>query len=59
MYNIYCEENKLYETDRKLKEEKDLIIHEEKHKKKTDILVNNYQKRIRKFIIDVRMNNIL
>jgi hypothetical protein len=59
MYNIYCEEKKLYETDRKLKEEKDLIIHEEKHKKKTDMLVNNYQKRIRKFIIDVRMNNIL
>ena len=53
MYNIYCEEKKLLESDRKLKEKKDLILHLEKHKKKTDSLVNNYQNRIRKFIIDV------
>ena len=40
MYNIYCEEKKLLESDRKLKEKKDLILHLEKHKKKTDSLVN-------------------
>ena len=53
MYNIYSEEKKLFETDRKLKSQKDLIINTEKHKKKTDLLFNNYQKRVRKFIIDV------
>ena len=53
MYNIYREEKKIAETDRKLKQQKDLIIDIEKHKKKTDTLVHNYQKRVRKFIIDV------
>ena len=53
MYNIYSEEKKLFETDRKLKSQKDLLINTEKHKKKTDQLFNNYQKRVRKFIIDV------
>jgi len=57
MYNIYTEEKKISETDRKLKQQKDLIIDLEKHKKKTDNLVHNYQKRIRKFIIDVSNNN--
>ena len=59
MYNIYCEEKKLLESDRKLKEKKDLILHLEKHKKKTDSLVNKYQSRIRKFLIDVSINSYL
>ena len=59
MYNIYSEEKKLFETDRKLKSQKDLIINTEKHKKKTDLLFNNYQKRVRKFIIDVSITIII
>ena len=31
MYNIYTEEKKISETDRKLKQQKDLIIDLEKH----------------------------
>ena len=53
MYNIYTEDKKHSETDRRLKAQRDLIINKEKHKKKTDLLFNNYQKRVRKFIIDV------
>ena len=53
MYNIYSYEKKISEKDKKLKEEKDAIIFNEKHKLKTKNLVNNYQKRIKKFIIDV------
>jgi hypothetical protein len=53
MYNIYSYEKKISEKDKKLKEEKDAIIFNEKHKLKTNNLVNNYQKRIKKFIIDV------
>ena len=53
MYNIYCEEKKLLEEGQKLKQKKDMVLYQEKHKKKTDSLVNNYQNRIRKFIIDV------
>ena len=54
MYNIYTEEKKASEKDKKLKEEKEEVIYNEKHKIKTKNLVNNYQKRIKKFIIDVR-----
>ena len=54
MYNIYTEEKKIFEKDRKIKKEKESLIDFEKHKKKTDSLAINYQKRIRKFIIDVR-----
>ena len=54
MYNIYTEEKKASEKDKKLKEEKEEVIYNEKHKIKTNNLVNNYQKRIKKFIIDVR-----
>ena len=53
MYNIYSYEKKISEKDKKLKEEKDAIIFNEKHKLKTKNLVHNYQKRIKKFIIDV------
>lgn len=55
MYNIYTEKKKISEKDKKLKEEKEEIIFNEKHKIKTNNLVNNYQKRIKKFIIDVRI----
>jgi hypothetical protein len=58
MYNIYTEEKKISEKDKKIKEEQEAIIINEKHKLKTNNLVNNYQKRIKKFIIDVRNNNI-
>ena len=47
-------QKKIFETDRKIKKEKESLIDFEKHKKKTDSLAINYQKRIRKFIIDVR-----
>ena len=53
MYNIYTQEKKNLETERKIQKEKESIIDLEKHKKKTDSVVINYQKRIRKFIIDV------
>ena len=36
--------------------EKETIIQEEKHKIKTNYLASNYQKRIKKFIIDVSKN---
>lgn len=55
MYNIYSEEKKISEKDKKLKEEKDAQLFNEKHKLKTNNLVHNYQKRIKKFIIDVRI----
>ncbi len=54
MYNIYSEEKKISQRDKKLKEEKDIQEYNEKHKLKTNALFNNYQKRIKKFIIDVR-----
>lgn len=54
MYNIYTEEKKIFERNKKLKNEKDMQECNEKHKLKTNTLFNNYQKRIKKFIIDVR-----
>ena len=53
MYNIYSEEKKLSEIDKKINQEKNTIINNEKHKQRTNKLVNKYQKRIKKFIIDV------
>ena len=54
MYNIYTEEKKISELDKKIKQEKEIILDNEKHKEKTNNLSLNYQKRIKKFIIDVR-----
>ena len=54
MYNIYSEEKKLLESGRKLKEQKENLRYDEKHREKTNNLAINYQKRIKKFIIDVR-----
>ena len=59
MYNIYTEEKKIYVKDKKIKDEQEALIINEKHKLKTNSLVNNYQKRIKKFIIDVRNTNII
>ena len=53
MYNIYSEEKKLLESGRKLKEQKENLRYDEKHREKTNNLAINYQKRIKKFIIDV------
>ena len=54
MYNIYTEEKKISELDKKIKQEKEIILDNEKHKEKTNNLALSYQKRIKKFIIDVR-----
>ena len=55
MYNIYSEEKKLSDLDKKYKEEKETLLYNEKHKQRTNNLALNYQKRIKKFIIDVRI----
>ena len=54
MYNIYLEEKKLLESDKKQKEQKENLRYDEKHREKTNHLALNYQKRIKKFMIDVR-----
>ena len=58
MYNIYSDEKKLNEIDKILKERKKELINIQRHKLKTDKLSLNYQKRIKKFIIDVRIEYI-
>ncbi len=54
MYNIYAEEKKLLELREKYKKEMQFLLNKEKRKQKTNDLALNYQKRIKKFIIDVR-----
>jgi hypothetical protein len=54
MYNIYSDEKRISELEKMNKKEKDLIIDNQRHKLKTNKLSLNYQKRIKKFIIDVR-----
>ena len=53
MYNLYSDEKKQSELEKRLKNQKDSIINFKKHKLKTKNLALNYQKRIKKFIIDV------
>ena len=55
MYNIYTEEKKLSELDKKNKQEKENFLYNQKHIKKTNNLALNYQKRKKKFIIDVNI----
>ena len=55
MYNIYTEEKKLSELDKKNKIEDYYLINKQNHQKKTTNLALNYQKRIKKFIIDVNI----
>ena len=54
MYNLYSEEKKISERDKQIKEKKEIISFNEKHKRRTNSLFYNYQKRIKKFMIDVR-----
>ena len=56
MYNIYSEKKKLLESDKKQKEEIENLRYEEKHREKTNHLALNYQKRLKKVMIDVRKN---
>ena len=58
MYNIYSDEKRLSEIEKMQKKQKDIIINNQKHKIKTNKLSLNYQKRIKKFIIDVRITLI-
>lgn len=53
MYNIYSEEKKQTQLEKRIKEQKDSLINSKKHRNKTKNLALNYQKRIKKFIIDV------
>ena len=47
------------ELDKKYKLEKESLLYNEKHRQKNNDLVHNYQKRIKKFIIDVRIEIII
>ncbi len=58
MYNIYSDEKRLYEIDKMLKDQKKALLNSQQHKLKTNKLSLNYQKRIKKFIIDVRIEYI-
>ena len=58
MYNIYSDEKRISEVEKMHKNEKDLIISNQKHKLKTNRLSLNYQKSIKKFIIDVSITYI-
>jgi hypothetical protein len=58
MYNIYSDEKRISEIEKMHKNEKDLIISSQKHKLKANRLSLNYQKRIKKFIIDVSITYI-
>ena len=55
MYNIYSDEKRQSKIVQMLKNQKDTILRNEKHKLRTNKLSLNYQKRIKKFIIDVRI----
>ena len=55
MYNLYTEEKKINEKEQEIKIQKETKLSNIKHKMKTNNLVQNYQKRIKKFIIDVRL----
>ena len=58
MYNIYSDEKRLSEIEKMQKKQKDILMSNQKHKIKTNKLSLNYQKRIKKFIIDVRITYI-
>ena len=57
MYNIYTENKKINEKKQKIKEEKEQLIYNKKHKIKINNRVLNYQKKIKKFILDVSKYN--
>ena len=47
MYNIYSDEKRNFKYEKMLKNEKELIIRNQKHKIQTNRLSQNYQKRIK------------
>lgn len=53
MYNLYMEEKNQKNLSKKLNDEKNNLLEVEKHKKSTDNLYLKYQRRLKKFIIDV------
>ena len=53
MYNIYSDEKRQSKIEKMLKSQKDTILRNQQHKLRTNKLSLNYQKRIKKFIIDV------
>ena len=53
MYNIYSDEKRQSKIAKMLKTQKDNILRNQQHKLRTNKLSLNYQKRIKKFIIDV------
>ena len=53
MYNIYSDEKRQSKIAKMLKTQKDNILRNQQHKLRTKKLSLNYQKRIKKFIIDV------
>ena len=55
MYNIYSDEKRQSKIAKMLKTQKDNILRNQQHKLRTNKLSLNYQKRIKKFIIDVRV----
>lgn len=55
MYNIYSDEKRQSKIAKMLKTQKDNILRNQQHKLRTNKLSLNYQKRIKKFIIDVRI----
>jgi len=59
MYNIYSERKKLLELEKKDQEKKNLLKMNKIHQIKTKNLALNYEKRLKKFIIDVRNNLII
>ena len=54
MYNLYSERKKQLEIDKKIKEKKNLIKMNKRHKIKTKDLALRYEKRLKNFIIEVR-----
>lgn len=59
MYNIYSEEKKQENIAKKITENKNYLLSLQKHKEITNNLARNYQKRVRKFIVDVRYKPLL
>jgi hypothetical protein len=55
MYNIYSERKRLLEIDKKIQEKKNLIKMNKIHKIKTKELALKYEKRLKQFIIEVRI----
>ena len=53
MYNIYSERKKLLDLDKKEQEKKHILKMNKRHKIRTQDLALKYEKRLKKFIIEV------